>query len=169
MRATLPLAFVAMLAGCGSDITPEEQARRDARDIAMVENAQKQHAPPQPIVLEAIPRAEQALMPAEGKGCVMALKEDPNGDPVGLFGSVTGHIRVDGRAFLLAPDTGSAKVPGGAWSKYVGKTHVVKLEASEAGGAWIAVFDPYDRRVYLAPGELRCGAPASPVSPPAGG
>ena len=122
----------------------------------MVEKAQTQLAPPQPVALEAIPPAEQAMIPPEGKGCALVLNEDLDGDPVGLFGSVTGHIRLDGRVLLLAPDTGTAKFQG-IWRKYVGKTHMVRLETNETGnGAWIAVLDPHDRAVYFAPGELRC-------------
>lgn len=145
----------------------------------MVEKAQKQLAPPQPVTLEAITPAEQAIIPAEGKGCVLVLNEDLDGDPVGLFGTVTGHIRLDGKVLALAPDTGTAKVRG-VWSRYVGKTHLVRLELAEAGeGAWIAVLDPHNRAVYFAPGELRCkgagdgdgvnAGPAAPVSSPAVG
>lgn len=156
MRA-LALLALALVAGCGDDITPAEKARRDARDVATVEDAQKQRAPAQPIALQAIPKPEQALIPPEGKGCVFVPKDALAGDPIALFGSETGHIRVDGRLLLLAPDTGSAKVGGGAWRKYVGKTHWVDVEASAAGDGWIAVNDPQDRKVYFAPGELRCG------------
>lgn len=157
MRVAALLSLVALVAGCGDGLTPQEKARRDARDIAMVEKAQTQLAPPQAVTLEAIPPAEQALIPPEGKGCALVLNEDLDGDPVGLFGGVTGHIRLDRRVLLLAPDTGTAKVAG-IWSKYVGKTHMVRLEASKTGnGAWIAVLDPHDRAVYFAPGELRCG------------
>lgn len=159
MRALALLSLLPLLAGCGKSLTPEEQARADARDIAFVERAQKQHAPAQPIVLEAIPPAERAIIPPEGKGCVFVLREDPKGDPIGLFGSVTGHIRVEGRVLMLAPDTGSSRMPGGAWSKYVGKTHLLRLTASGAGGgAWVEVLDPFDRKVYFAPGDLRCGS-----------
>ncbi len=156
MKIAALLPLLAIVAGCGEKITPEEKARRDARDIAMVEKAQTQLAPPQSVTLEAIPPAEQAMIPPEGKGCAFVLNEDLDGDPVGLFGSVTGHIRLQGRVLLLAPDTGTAKVQG-AWRKYVGKTHMVRLETSETGkSAWIAVLDPHDRAVYFAPGELRC-------------
>ena len=160
MRAAALLPLMALIAGCGGDLSPEEKARRDARDIAMVEKAQTQLAPPQPVTLEAIPPVEQAMIPPEGKACALVLNEDLDGDPVGLFGTVTGHIRLDGRVLLLAPDTGTAKVKG-VWSKYVGKTHMVRLETSKTGnGAWIAVLDPHDRAVYFAPGELRCGGSA---------
>jgi hypothetical protein len=159
MRVMALLGLVALLVGCGKSLTPEEKARADARDVAFVEKAQKQHAPAQPITLEGIPPAEQAIIPPTGKGCVFVPREDPNGDPIGLFGSVTGHIRVDGKVLMLAPDTGSRKIVGDAWSKYVGKTHLIRLTAGEAGGgAWIEVLDPYDRKVYFAPGELRCAA-----------
>lgn len=158
MKAWFILPLLAVLAACGDGMTPQEKARADARDIAMVEKAQKQLAPAQPITLEAIPAAERAIIPAQGKECLLVLNEDPDGDPVGLFGSVTGHIRVDGKVLILAPDTGTAKVHGGAYGKYVSKTHVVRLEASKEGdGAWIAVVDPHDRAVYFAPGKLRCG------------
>lgn len=165
MKPGLALPLLALLAACGSGMTPEEKARRDARDIQFVKNAQKQHAPAQPIALDAIPPDVQALIPPAGSGCRFVLKEKPDGDPVALFGTVTGHIRVAGHVLALAPDTGSSKVPGGAWAKYVGKTHVVKLTANPGGGAWVEVLDPYDRQVYLTPGELRCGeAPASGAS-----
>jgi hypothetical protein len=164
MRA-LVLPALILLAACGKSETPEEKALRDARDVLMVENAQRQHAPPQPIVLEAIPAKEQAMMPPEGKGCRFLLNEAPGGDPVALFGQVTGHIRVDGRVLSLAPDTGSSKVPGGAWTKYVGKTHLVRLTANAGGASWVEVVDPYDRRVYFAPGTLRCAAAAGEGAP----
>lgn len=163
MKFAILLSLLATLAACGDGMTPAEKARADARDIAMVEKAQKQLAPARPITLEAIPAAEQALIPAQGKECTLVLNENPEGDPVGLFGSVTGHVRVDGKVLMLAPDTGTAKVHGAAYGKYLSKTHVVRLEASkESDGAWIAVLDPHDRAVYFAPGQLRCdGAPAS--------
>jgi len=157
MKSLSALALPALLSACGSGMTPEEKARADARDVAFVEKAQKQHAPAQPIVLEGIPAKEQALPPA-AKGCRFVLRENPSGDPVALLGEVTGHIRVGGKVVLLAPDTGGDKAPGGAWAKYVGKTHLLRLMANDTGGAWIEVFDPYNRKVYFAPGDLRCAS-----------
>jgi hypothetical protein len=156
MRTAVLLPLLWILAGCHAALTPEEKARQDARDVAMVERAQKQLAPAQPVTLQAIPAREQAMIPPEGKGCTMVLNEDLDGDPVGLFGTVTGHIRLNGKLLALAPDTGAAKVRG-VYGKYVGKTHVVRLQtATQGDGVWIAVLDPHDRPVYFAPGELRC-------------
>lgn len=156
MRALTLLPLLVLLAACEKPLTPEEQARADARDVAMVEAAQERRAPAKPIVLEAIRPAEQAAIPPEGKGCLFVPREDPAGDPIGLFGAVTGHIRVEDRVLLLAPDTGSTKVPGGAWSRYVSKTHLLRLSAEQGGGAFLEVLDPQDRKVYFAPGTLRC-------------
>lgn len=171
MKWALAAALPGLLVACGDGMTPAEKARADARDVAMVEKAQKQLAPAQPVTLEAIPTAEQAQIPAPGKECKFVLNEDLDGDPVGLFGSVTGHVRIDGKILMLAPDTGTAKVHGAAYGKYVSKSHVVRLEASKQGdGAWLAVVDPHDRAVYFAPGELRCaGVPPASATQASGG
>src|SRR5690606_39871384 len=39
MRKILPAAVLLVLTGCGEELTPEEQAMADARDVAMVEAA----------------------------------------------------------------------------------------------------------------------------------
>ena len=61
MRAGVGVAIVLVLAGCGDEPSPDEQAQSDARDVAMVEAANNVMPPleqvtPEPILLPDIER-----------------------------------------------------------------------------------------------------------------
>lgn len=154
-----------LLAACEQTITPEEQARRDAHDIALVEGAQRRLPPPIPLVPQAL--ARQAL--PEGR-CTFADPAHAAGRPIAITGPTRMAMRLTGRIEVLAADTGSSRLPGGTWSRYAGKRYALKLEpqptlANPTPSAFadaavqpavLTMTDEHERKVFEALGDLTC-------------
>lgn len=154
--ALLPLM---VLASCDSQ-TPAEKAAADARDIAAVEAAQKVRPPatplsPQPILFPDIQKA--ALY---SPGCAFV----PEGGGLGalvMTEAKRAAIKPKGALVILASDPGSAKLPQGSWSRYVGKEYALTLtrigEGTDAAfSGKLIITDPYDHVVYEATGQVQC-------------
>lgn len=158
------LWIVLLLAGCDK-VSPQEQARRDARDIAMVEGAQHSLPPPIPLVPEGLVR--QAL--PEGR-CGFADPAHAAGQPILITGPTRAVMRVAGQTEVLASDPGSSRLPGTTWSRYAGKRFALKLEPQPTSEnptpaafsqapkqpAALTVSDEHERQVFEAVGDLTC-------------
>jgi len=156
--------MVLLLAACDK-VSPEEQARRDARDIAMVEGAQHSLPPPIPLVPERVVR--QAL--PEGR-CGFADPAHAAGQPILMTGPTRAAMRVAGQTEVLASDPGSSRLPGSTWSRYTGKHFALKLEPQPTPAnptpaafsheakqpAALTVSDEHERKVFEAVGDLTC-------------
>lgn len=158
MRAILltPLLF---LAACDNK-SPEEQAREDARDIAMVEAAQKVQPPVQRLGPQPILQADIDKYNLTGPGCGFVPDNSATADPIMLAGSVRGFFKIGDDLVVLAADSGSGELPHGAHEKYSGRGHWVQLTHGPGkdakAPASLTVRDKFERVVYFTTGRLIC-------------
>jgi hypothetical protein len=169
-RAAVRTALIAVallaLAACEDKQDPAARAKRDAAAIAQVEAAQDTKPPIEPIHPAPIPFAEVQRYGMLGAGCAFTADDAP-GDPVLIARPQRAALKVGARLTMYASDPGSAPLPLGAWTHYVGKTHSIMVEAlageAKADGNSVdrrkrlVVRDRWDRIVYAAPGSLSCG------------
>jgi hypothetical protein len=163
----LPLALALLLAACSSEPTPVEKATADARAVAEVEAIQKQKPPPQPLAPQAILFDDIQKHDLFGPGCAFA--------PGGSMGAVLlaqdkiGFLKLEDRIVSVASDPGSTRLPGGAWSRYVGKAFSLRLARTERQGSspaaetlrWparVTITDAHDQMVYDATGAVQCSS-----------
>ena len=133
MRKLLVLAGAAVLAGCGDNLSPEEQAAADERDVAMVEDANKAMPPvrlvtPEPILLPDIERYDLL-----GEACSYAP-----GTSLGarvIAREADAFMKVDGEIERFAADPGARELPMHTRSVYSSKDFslVLGLRDSSAG------------------------------------
>lgn len=125
------LIAAAMLAGCTQELSPEEQAIKDERDVAMVELANMAAEPLQLVTPEPILDPDIESHDLLGATCnyapgtslgtrVLARKEDA-------------YIKVKGEMLRFAADPGSRELPLGTRSAYNGRTHVLHLALAQGG------------------------------------
>jgi hypothetical protein len=164
MSRTFALVALALLAsGCERRPSPAEEARADARDIAIVEAAQKVAPPLAELAPEPIAPADIETHKLSGPRCAFVL-EDSDG-AVALATPRAAFLKIDGSLRAYAADKGSAQLPFGAWTRYEGREHIVDLQIAGDGSggkdsAWsgrLTVRDPYSRIVFSAAGMVRCG------------
>lgn len=162
----LVIAVLLALAGCDKS-SLAEKAADDAKDIAMVEAAQKNYAPPQALDPEPIRPADLERAGLLGAGC----KFEPEGrtDPVLVTQPKRAAMKLGRNMTSFASDNGSTPLPLGTWAHYVGKAGSLRIEkAAGEGGlggqgglewdARLTATDEHDRIVYTSAGRLRCGA-----------
>lgn len=160
------LAALMLLGGCGSKVSPEEQKRRDAQDVAAVDAIQKIPPPLKPLALQEITPEEITAKNLGGAGCSFG---PDSAHPFALALVGRAMIKFDDHIELLLSDSGGTKLAAGAWEHYVGKeyTLTVKRIGAEAklGVAvstefpgQLEVRDAWDRLVYSGQGTLNCGA-----------
>src|SRR3989337_564613 len=109
MRQVWAIAALLLLAGCGDELTPEELAQADARDVALVEAANKVEPPlkeitPEPILLPDIERfdlygAACNYAPGTSLGTRVVARE------------ADAFMKIDGEVVRLAADPGSRELP----------------------------------------------------------
>lgn len=155
--ALIVLGFLAV-AGC------EEKEPTDAEAIAAVNAAQDIKAPVQPMALQAILSPDISKNRLHGTGCAFVAEGGGIG-AVLLAQDKRGVIKVDNTVVILAPDTGSAKMPMGSWSRYTGKENALTLTAKGAvtplgtGQQFkgrLVITDEHERPVYEASGDVQC-------------
>ena len=138
MRKLLVLAGTALLAGCGDDVTPDEQAAADERDIAMVEDANKAAPPlrlvsPEPILLPDIERYDLL-----GEACSYAP-----GTSLGarvIAREADAFMKIDGEIERFAADPGARELPMHTRSVYNSKSYSLRLDLREVNaevGGWL--------------------------------
>ena len=131
MRVLLVLAGTALLAGCGDDVSPDEQAAADERDIAMVENANKAMPPlrlvsPEPILLPDIERYDLL-----GEACSYAP-----GTSLGarvIAREADAFMKIDGEIERFAADPGARELPMHTRSVYNSKDYSLVLALGDGG------------------------------------
>tara|TARA_R110002072_G_scaffold81148_2_gene185823 strand:+ start:1371 stop:1871 length:501 start_codon:yes stop_codon:yes gene_type:complete len=165
MRYGLCLA-VLVLAGCGNDVSPEEQARRDAQDVAEVRAAQI--APAVPVTLQPIGLAEIEQQDMIGLGCSF-LADNGGDEALAITMGDAAFAKRGGQVMRLAPDRGSAENPLGTQAKYDGREFSLQLDVLDPEGeqvgmetmgydARLTLTDGRDRVLFKADGTARCGA-----------
>ena len=130
MRRVTVLA-VLLLAGCGKELTPEEQAMEDERDIAMVEAANDTKPPLELVTPEPILAPDVDEFDMSGAGCNYAP-----GTSLGarvIAREADAFIKIDGKVQRLAADPGSRELPLHTRSLYNGKEHSVRLTVEGEG------------------------------------
>ena len=159
------LAFAALLlAGCERELTPEEQAALDERDVALVEQANKVVPPlkqvtPEPILLPDIERydlygAACNYAPGTSLGTRVVARE------------TDAYVKIDGEVFRLAADPGARELPLGTRSLYNGRQHVLRLGINGTGEqagtesvnyeGSVTLLDVHDRVIYEGSGLAQC-------------
>lgn len=159
-RAVLIALALPSLAAC------DEKEPTDAEAIAAVNAAQDVKPPVQKLEPQAILYPDITRAKLHGTGCAFVAEGGGLG-AVLLAQDKRGIIKVNGDIMVLAPDTGSAKMPKGSWSRYTGKAHALTLTAvgsiTPAGGAEqfrgkLVITDAFERPAYEASGDVQCKA-----------
>ena len=161
------LAALIVLSGCDRSISPEEQKRKDAADVAAVEAIQKVAPPIKPINLQRITLEEINAKNLSGAGCSFSISSPAEPLVLALVGRAL--IKVDDSIVMLISDNGGTKLEMGAWEHYLGKQYTLTLKRVPGNGqpageesvryaGELTVRDAWDRVVYSSQGVLDCGA-----------
>lgn len=164
MRLAIALS-VLFLCACGPDLSPEEQALQDERDIAMVQGANKglpvlRQVTPEPILYPDIERhdlfgAACNYAPGTSLGTRVIARE------------ADAFMKIDGQVVRFAADPGARELPLRTRSLYNGRTHSLRLamlgEGAEPGTGrgdyegQVTLYDAHGRVVYEGEGLAQCG------------
>ena len=160
--------------------TPEEQAAQDARDVAMVEAAQKMQPPMRPVSPEPITEPDFARAaeiakpsdavsklpdaeperPAAAMSCRFRPKPAIGGGPIIAVEAKRALLKLGGELVVLAADHGSRELTRGIHARYIGREYSAVLAApvleGGQGGDTLMLRDRYDSVVYAAAGRLDC-------------
>ena len=161
------LAALIVLSGCDRSISPDEQKRKDAADVAAVEAIQKVAPPIKPINLQRITLEEINAKNLSGAGCSFSISSPAEPLVLALVGRAL--IKVDDSIVMLISDNGGTKLEMGAWEHYLGKQYTLTLKRVPGNGqpageesvryaGELTVRDAWDRVVYSSQGVLDCGA-----------
>ena len=161
------LAALIALSGCDRSLSPEQQKRKDAADVAAVEAIQKVAPPIKPINLQRITLEEITAKNLSGAGCSFSTTSPAEPLVLALVGRAL--IKVDDEIDMLISDNGGAKLEMGAWEHYIGKEHTLTLKRVPGEGKQVGaesmrfageliIRDAWGRVVYSVQGSLDCGA-----------
>jgi hypothetical protein len=164
IRVISVIAGLALLAGCGEN-PPAEKVRDDARDIAMVKRMNQ--APFKPILPEPITAEDMARYDLGRDGCSFRRGDDAAADLLFITQEDRGYLKVGGKLQTVAAKQGSAELPAGARSTYVGLDNWVELVAQAGSGGvdapdlseWpsrMVIHDAQERVGFDARGMVRC-------------
>jgi hypothetical protein len=159
------LLAIAALTGCGERKEPQVKAIDDEQAIAMVERMNQtpfRLIRPQPLSGEDLARYDLART-----GCSFRPGDDPDEPPLFVAQRDRGFLKIGGVLQPVAAKTGSAELPSGAHSAYVGLDGSIELVAqagSEANGpggkqAWpsrLVIHDAQQRVAFNAVGRVSC-------------
>ncbi len=166
--ALLIVALPLVVTACDKPMSPAEQAREDARAIAMVEAAQHAVPPPNPIEPQPITSADMEHNRLYGAGCTLVPAAQPGGSPLVVATGRRAVIKIGSRFVTFAVDAGSAPLALGARSHYVGKEQSLHLQKASGDGTrlgeesfrWdgtLTVRDAHDQLIFTSTGEIVCG------------
>ena len=159
------IAGALALSACGDNLSPQQQQRNDERDIAQVESANRGVAVP--IVPEPILYPDIEKNHLLGTSCSFVATGGGMGAIAMAMGK-KGYMKLDGKIVRFAADSGSAKLPFGAFGRYDGKKHSFELGLAESSGKQsgaesttyqgrLTARDGFGRVVFDQPGEVQCG------------
>lgn len=163
----LALIPLVMIAACDEGLSPEEQAARDAQDVAAVAASNAAPPPPQPIRPQVIGYPDIEKYNLFGAGCSFAPGNSMGA--VVLAQDDTAYIKLDGDLVRFASDSGSSELPMGTRTQYDGKEYQLELAPEEEKGTvsgeetmnypgFAIIRDANDQVVYQADGTIQCGA-----------
>ena len=154
----------------------EEQSRKDARDVALVEAAQRTRPPAVPLLPQAVSFADldspsvavalppDVAKPNPGEGCSFAAAGAPTTAPTFVGLPKVGLLKLGGKLEMFASDSGSPMLAGGLHTSYASGEHALQLSQGEplaAPHGWkgtLTVRDTFERIVYFSAGEMRCSS-----------
>jgi hypothetical protein len=156
------LAVPAMLAGCGDNRSPAQ----DAADVAEI-RAMHDNPPAVPIDPERISYTDIEKNDLFGAGCGFAPETSLS--VIALAQPERGFLKIDGAIVTLSPDKGGASLPMSSWQSYAGSDYAFELkqlpgEGEESGvesTSWpgsLTITDAKGKAVYQSEGTLQCGA-----------
>lgn len=157
----LSLACLAV-AACEAQPEPVDKAAQDARDVAMVEKAQKMRPPPEDLIPEIITDADLEEKDVLGGFCAM---QHPSGlHYLAVVRPDDGWIKLDGELVRLSPDKGSPQQPYGTWAKYDGREYSMRMRVTAgdaemepgASPGELLVRDSFDREVFSISSQIDC-------------
>jgi hypothetical protein len=169
-KAMMLLAGLAVLGGCGAKDQPQRKQADDARDIAMVERMNQ--TPFRPIQPEPFTADDLARYGLAGDGCTFRRGERADDQALFVAQQDRAYIKVGGVVTPLAVKGGSAELPSGAHSTYIGLDSWIELvaqagqeEQGRAGNrSWpsrLVIHDAAQRVAFDARGQVSCDASAS--------
>lgn len=167
MKAWLAVLSVAALAGCGGDKDPQRKAADDAHDVALVERLNQ--PPFKPVLPQAFTAEDIARYDLARSGCMFRPGNKPDEPPLFVAQEDRGYLKIEGKLRPLAVKSGSAELPSGAHSTYIGTSNWIELVA-QAGGegrgpdgakAWpsrLVIHDANERVAFDSLGQVSCNA-----------
>lgn len=166
MRETMVVVLgMILLSGCGDHKEPQPKAVDDAQAVAMVERMnQTPFKPIQPQPLSADDLARYDLVRS---GCSFRPGNKPDEAPLFVAQHDRGFLKIDGVLQPVAAKSGSAELPSGAHSTYVGLDGWIELVAQagdegkgpEGKQAWpsrLVIHDAQQRVAFNAIGRVSC-------------
>lgn len=149
---------VLMLAACDKPMSSAQQKAADDRAVAQVEATNHAPAPLRPVMPQALAPPFVAQHAVGSKSCAFIAKGQTAIIALALEGRI--ELQIDNQPAVFSADKGSARLPSGAWSRYLGKALVLALNQPGAGSpiARLVISDRYNRPVFEAAGSLRCPA-----------
>ena len=155
LAAVLPIVA---LAACNQPMDPAQQKAADDRAVAQVEATNHAPAPLRPVTPQTLSPTFVARHAAGGKSCAFIAKGQTAVIALALDGRI--ELQIDSQPAVFSADKGSARLPSGAWSRYLGKSLVLALDQPGAGSpiARLVINDRFNRPVFEAGGSLRCPA-----------
>lgn len=163
------LGGLLLLAGCGEE-RQQRDSREDAHDVALV---QRMNQPPfKPVRPEPFTTDDIASYDLAREGCMFRPGNNPDEAPLFVAQRDRGYVKIEGRLHPLAVRSGSAELPGGAHSTYVGVANWVELiaqagsqgAAPDGKSAWpsrLVVRDANERVAFNSLGQVSCTVSAA--------
>lgn len=163
--ALVPLLGAALaLAGCGDEISPQEQEEADALAVAMVEEANAAPPPLEELVPEAILETDMQAEEMGGERCIYS--PGMNHGVLVVARQVDAYMKIDGMLVRFAADPGARQLPFETRTLYNGRQYQLRLDMPRnqesdppASGEYdgsVNLFDQWDRVVYTGIGPVTC-------------
>lgn len=159
-----------MLCGCEDKKEPQAKVIDDAQAVAMVERMNQtpfKPIQPQPLTPDDLARYDLART-----GCAFRPGDNPHDAPLFVAQSDRGFLKIDGVLQPVAAKSGSAELPSGAHSTYVGLDGWIELVAqagdtgttAKGNQAWpsrLVIHDAQQRVSFNALGQVSCTGSAA--------
>jgi hypothetical protein len=167
------LAGAVLLTGCGDSKNAATSPQDAERDVAMVERMNQ--TPFKAIRPQPFTRDDLARYDLERAGCMFRPGDKGDAPPLFVAQQDRGYLKVDGTLQPLSVKSGSAELPSGAHSTYMGLDSWIELvaQAGEEGllpdgrQAWpsrLVIHDAEQRVAFDVRGRVSC-AGANPTKP----
>lgn len=156
------LVSLIALTACSKEAGSVAKAEEDARDIAMVEEAQAKRAPVKDLIPEPIRRADLDQKDMFGGYCAM---EHPSGlHSLAITRRAEAWIKLDGQLVRFGADMGSPEQPFETRVNYDGQEYSMRLRifdtgAGEGNGPYegeLILRDSFDREAFAMNGTISC-------------